>query len=349
MFAFSALVSASLAAIALASPAKRFDGLNVEVTAPSSSVSSIKDLEFTAVITNNNSDDVKVLKYGTILDSLPTRSFTVTKDGAEVPFTGVKVSAQLNDAAYATIPAGESVTVSHKVADIYDFASAGTGKFSFTPKTELNVGDSAASASDLAKVSVSSQAIEVEVTSDVAKRAYKRATPTCSDSSQLSFIDASYTEAKELASISSDYVSSNGASDSLFSSYFSSNSVSSVTGILDAVSGENDSSRTLSCVDEYDVCDGNVIAYTLIATTDIYFCDIFFDEVDTPSLCTGTTVASRNIRGGTTLHELTHAVADTDDVTYGCAADQALSASQQISNADNFNCFTTQVYADTQC
>lgn len=91
MFAFSALVSASLVALALASPAKRFDGLNVEVTAPSSSVSSIKDLEFTAVITNNNSEDVKVLKYGTILDSLPTRSFSVTKDGAEVPFTGVKV------------------------------------------------------------------------------------------------------------------------------------------------------------------------------------------------------------------------------------------------------------------
>jgi hypothetical protein len=34
---------------------------------------------------------------------------------------------------------------------------------------------------------------------------------------------------------------------------------------------------------------------------------------------------------------MTHATGGTDDVIYGCASDQALSASQQIRNADNFN------------
>lgn len=66
--------------------------------------------------------------------------------------------------------------------------------------------------------------------------------------------------------------------------------------------------------------------------------------------------------------QLTHAVAGTDDVTYGCAADQALSDANAIKNADNFNvgtllhlflfvtnvltpfqCFTTQVWANTKC
>jgi deuterolysin len=94
---------------------------------------------------------------------------------------------------------------------------------------------------------------------------------------------------------------------------------------------------SLSCTDDYGVCDGNVIAYTVIATTDIYYCDIFFDEVPSTELCGGTTVANRNVRGGTTLHELTHATSGTDDITYGCAADQALSASQQLDNADNYN------------
>ncbi|KAJ3498345.1 hypothetical protein NLJ89_g10230 [Agrocybe chaxingu] len=107
--------------------------------------------------------------------------------------------------------------------------------------------------------------------------------------------------------------------------------------------------RGLSCVDSFGVCTGGVIAYTVIATTNIYYCNIFFNEVATSNLCSGTTVASRNVRGGTTLHELTHAVADTDDVTYGCAADQRLSDANKYRNADNYNCFTTQVYQNTGC
>lgn len=35
--------------------------------------------------------------------------------------------------------------------------------------------------------------------------------------------------------------------------------------------------------------------------------------------------------------KLTHAVAGTDDVTYGCSADQSLSNSNKLINADNYN------------
>lgn len=45
------------------------------------------------------------------------------------------------------------------------------------------------------------------------------------------------------------------------------------------------------------------------------FCSPFYSEVTTTSLCSGTTVASRNIRGGTVLHELTHATSGTTDGT----------------------------------
>ncbi|KAK7042021.1 hypothetical protein R3P38DRAFT_3178594 [Favolaschia claudopus] len=131
--------------------------------------------------------------------------------------------------------------------------------------------------------------------------------------------------------------------------FFSFPQCSRVTSILNAVANENSSSRTLSCVDTFNACSSGVIAYTVIATTNIYYCSIFFNEVATSNLCSGTSVASRNVRGGTTLHELTHATSGTDDVTYGCSADQALSDSNKIRNADNFNCFTTQVYANTRC
>ena len=47
-------------------------------------------------------------------------------------------------------------------------------------------------------------------------------------------------------------------------------------------------------------------------------------------------MADRNIRGGTVLHESTHAVNDTDDTVYGCSADQELPADFQIDNAGEF-------------
>lgn len=90
MLALSA-IAAAFASVALAHPHRRFEGITVELSAPSSSVSSIDELSFTAAITNTNSEAVKVLKYGTVLDGLPSRSFSVSKDGADVAFTGAKV------------------------------------------------------------------------------------------------------------------------------------------------------------------------------------------------------------------------------------------------------------------
>ena len=88
----ASLLTFALAGVALAGPLKRFDGLTVSVAGPATNVSSIADLKFTASVTNTGADDLKVLKYGTVLDDkLPTRSFVVTKDGEAVTFTGVKV------------------------------------------------------------------------------------------------------------------------------------------------------------------------------------------------------------------------------------------------------------------
>lgn len=377
----SAFFVLSLAAqLAFGSPLdKRAATISVELSTPASSVSSIGDLKIAAAITNTGSEAVKLLKYGTILDDkLPTRSFAITgKDGKAVPFTGVKLSVSLADvdeSAFTTLEAGQTVTTTHEVSSIYDFASVGTGAFTFTPVTDFVTVDSPAISSASAKhveaghefskieTEVTSNTVTVEVTNDVAKRdlegrepeaeagtLQKRARTVCSNTSQASFISSSYSEAKSLASLSSSYVNSRGTSDALYRSYWGSNSASRVTSVFNGVANENSSSRTLSCTDSYGVCGGGVIAYTVIATTNIYYCSIFFNEVPHSRLCSGTSVASRNVRGGTTLHEITHAVSGTDDVTYGCAADQALADSRKIVNADNYNCFASQVYANTQC
>ncbi|KAF6748969.1 Metalloprotease [Ephemerocybe angulata] len=371
----SALLRSTILAIAaqlaLGSPMGAAPSLKVEVSSTSVRVASVQDLKIAASVTNTGAEAVKLLKYGTVLDDkLPTRSFAVSsKDGKAVPFTGIKVQVSLtkaDDSAFVHLAPGESVSTTHDVAALYDFSKAGAGSFDFAPLTDFIVVDTDAAGSTAKYVengrqfsrieasSVNSNTVSIEVTSDVAKRdlesgLQKRASVVCSDSTKNSFIKSSYTEAKTLASTASSYVSSKGASDTLYTSYWGANDVSSVTSVLDAVAGESSSSRTLSCTDALNACSGGVIAYTATSTTNVYFCDIFFDEVATTELCSGTTVAARNIRGGTTLHELTHALSGTDDVTYGCSADQALTDDKKIINADNFNCFTTQVYADTKC
>ena len=90
---FYAALAGAFATAALANPVKRAaDQLTIKVTGPSSgAVDSVDQLKFTAEITNNGAEAVKVLKYGTVLDSLPTRSFTVTQNGTTVPFVGAKV------------------------------------------------------------------------------------------------------------------------------------------------------------------------------------------------------------------------------------------------------------------
>lgn len=172
------------------------------------------------------------------------------------------------DAAYTSIPAGESVEVEHNstftiemilsrmlltlfitVSELYDFASTGTGKFSFEPLASFKLASGSSTdkvqLSTLEKVIADVSPFDIEITSDVAKRSdswvHKRSEPECDDSTKLDFITSSYSEGKELASGGVEYISSGG---SLVEDYFGGNSASEVSDILDGVANEDDSSRT---------------------------------------------------------------------------------------------------------
>ncbi|KAL0569165.1 hypothetical protein V5O48_012805 [Marasmius crinis-equi] len=345
MFAVS-FVALVLAGAALAGPMKRDGALTVELSGPSNAAS-IDELKFSATVKNSGSEAVKILKYNTILDeTLPTRSFKVTKDGEEVLFTGIKAFIDLEiagDNAYTVIPA---------VGSLFDFATAGAGNFKFEPLTNFQVvgSEGVAALVETENPEVGSNTVEVSV-SKVGKRELidKRARTTCSDASQLSFLNSAYSEGKSMAAAAANYISSNGA-DALFTAYFKTNSATTIRNTFVNVANENSSTRTLSCTADPGACQDGVIAYTAVATTNVYVCSIFFQEVSQSALCSGqTTVAARNIRGATVLHELTHATSGTVDITYGCSADQALSAAIQQSNADNYNCFASEVWLNTQC
>ncbi|EEB95542.1 hypothetical protein MPER_05470, partial [Moniliophthora perniciosa FA553] len=167
------------------------------------------------------------------------------------------------------------------------------------------------------QVQVSSNTVDVNVTDQLEKREMvKRATDTCNDPAKKAFIDAAYIEGKNLAAAAASYINKN-QQDSLFRSYFKDNDPAKVQNKFNLTATEDDPNRTLDCNDPYNYCatHPDVIAFTVVADTNIFFCSIFFKEVPQNDLCTGaTSVSQRNIRGGTSLHELTHAVSSTIDV-----------------------------------
>ena len=66
-------------------------GLEISLSTPADKVK-VSELRVVATVKNVRDEDLKVLKLGTVLDNEhPTRSFFVTKDGKQVPFTGVEV------------------------------------------------------------------------------------------------------------------------------------------------------------------------------------------------------------------------------------------------------------------
>ena len=90
------LVTLGLATIgAYAKPTTRaVGGLEVSLSTPADKVKSLSDVRVVAAVKNVGDQDLKILKFGTVLDNkLPTRSFAVSKDGKEAAFTGIKVRA----------------------------------------------------------------------------------------------------------------------------------------------------------------------------------------------------------------------------------------------------------------
>ncbi|KAJ7121293.1 hypothetical protein C8R43DRAFT_861368, partial [Mycena crocata] len=96
------------------------------------------------------------------------------------------------EAIYMTIPAGSSVAVNHTgLGPLYDFETSGTGTFTFAPHTIFQTGPDAAS------LEVDTSAINVEVTSDVAKRelvplARRLSMNVCADAGRLQILKDSF-------------------------------------------------------------------------------------------------------------------------------------------------------------
>lgn len=99
------------------------------------------------------------------------------------------------------------------------------------------------------------------------------------------------------------------------------------------------------CTDPRNFCSGNLVAYTYWTTggyeevRNVYYCPRYFDNMPSDSTRCHSQSQASNV-----LHEMTHALAETDDHAYGFDACMALSAEQAIDNADTFALFATGKY-----
>ncbi|KAK7042507.1 neutral protease 2 [Favolaschia claudopus] len=357
MFRFGVLLSFTAVALALSS-----GDLRVFLKPVSSSVNSIDDIVLTAVVSNPTDQDIRVIAKNNVLDNSATSSFAVSKGEDGVLFTGVRTTLDLSaDALYVTIPAGSSIAVNHtRLGPLFDFQTHGTGKFKFAPKTVFQTGYNAD------PLHVDTDAVEVSVTHDVAKRELiplerRLSTPTCSDSGRLQVLKDSLSYARSLAGGAATDINShpNGPE---YTSYFAGNKQSDIWYNMDRIAGDLASSgtRKIFCTgDPANLCgaNGGVIAYTLVVTSggnivgsDIYMCDYFFTSVGTtPGICTGGYDATQSSRGGVLLHELSHATAGTADIAYGCSACAKLGTADKKNNADNYRCMGLAIYKDYNC
>ena len=88
----------------------------------------------------------------------------------------------------------------------------------------------------------------------------------------------------------------------------------------------------------------STFAYTYHGSTTLYFCNAYFSA---PTLPTSSSRSPYDTKMGTVIHELSHAVAYTEDIRYGTSDCKDLAKnypSKAITNADNYEYFSESLY-----
>ncbi|KAJ7669961.1 hypothetical protein DFH06DRAFT_1372504 [Mycena polygramma] len=368
---FSPLSALLFATAALAALSNHKPALTVVLSASNNVVDSIADVLLTAAVTNNGTKDITVIKYGTILDAVQgTRSFTVTRDGAPILFTGVTLSLSLpdlDDKDCVTITAGQTVTVVHNVSSLFDFAAVGPGTFIFTPVTTFQavpLAHKISTHTQLDAITATVNTLSVTITRDVAPRTLpaRSTNVACSDPDKRATIEFSINQAWVLSYAAKRYINERGTSDPLYISYFGANDPARILSVFYVVENAAYSPTPLSllCQSDRSSCTGYTPAWSHPAvpyynwTATVNYCDEFFKLPSTRGLCTTTASSDTygSTVGGVSVHEmarvLNEGIYDYYGV-YGCSRCVRLSDEEKVKNAENYNCFAAEAYRRNQC
>ncbi|KAK5629842.1 hypothetical protein RRF57_005557 [Xylaria bambusicola] len=362
-FLAGAALLASVASAASIDNAKRASPLDVKIEMVGNS--GIK-----ASITNTGSSDLKVLKTGSLLDSVATEKVKVYQGSKlkallfftdlvvgvltnitenQVKFSGLRLrmmTSNLPEAGFQTIKAGKTVSATFDAAELHDLSAGGA--YEIVSKGALQY---AAVGSNKIEGSVpySSNVISTKVDGSKATAAFKSfhlKREAVQDDCSGSELEATVNGINGAAELAQAAASAASSDDDKLVEYFGTTSVrDQVVDVFNKVADETSSTSSGAayyCTDVYSACSNGVLAYTLPSEDFIVNCPLFFSDLPAAS-----SQCHAQDQQSTALHETTHLseIAGTDDLGYGYSAATALSTQDALNNADSYALFAQAVYA----
>ncbi|KAI2633438.1 neutral protease 2-like protein [Xylaria nigripes] len=302
-----------------------------------------------ATIKNSGSEDLKLLKTGSILDSAPVEKIRVYQGDSKIGFTGIRLrigNSGFAEDSFQTIPAGQTIEVSFDAAELHDITK--NGDYNFVANGMLSY--AAAGSTEIAGVipytsnTITATVDGAEAAKARAKFVHKRtAIQSDCSSSKLRVVENALSNCATLSLASAEAALSDSA---LMVEYFGTTSVASevaqvFSNVADECSSDTRGYSATYCTDVLYSCTSNVLAYTLPSADLIVYCDLFYSALPgVTGTCHGQDQAT------TALHETTHLteVAGTDDLGYGYDAATRLSTQEALYNADSYALFANAVY-----
>ncbi|KAH7311394.1 metallo proteinase [Stachybotrys elegans] len=348
---FTGALLASLANAASVELAKRDSPIDL-------SLELVGNTAIKAHLTNTGSESLKVLKTGSILDTLEVEKSDVFAGASKIDFDGVRVWVDygaLSEESFQVLEAGETVEIEFDVAIDHDLTSGGDFTINSVGALAYAEADSTAIAGT---VSFNSNVISTHVDGEAAAKVRrdwhaqveKRAVVQndCTGTRRTAIVNA-LSNCRTLASTAATAASS-GPAARLTEFYKSSTSAtrSTVQGVFNRIVSECGSSTSgasrIYCTDIYPACSGGVVAYAVPALAYQVYCPLWFNNYAAmTSACRGISQA------GVLLHEMTHltSIRGTQDYNcYGYNCVRSLSAAQNINHADTYMYFAQAAYAN---
>ncbi len=318
-----------------------------------------EDIVCKVTIANSHDKDLRLLKRNTPLDDVTAPIYEVTRNGKPLLYEGLLFKRlPPTDEEYVSIPAKSSISSPVDLSVMYGFKTAGIYSVKMSAMLQYFVGTTANSSSQLissntAVFNLEDTGLQPIVTIAETLRRNSSSTPQMTlratvgaakapyfagawSSSDKSSSTTAYNAAYSILSTCYTSVSSNPNLYTKWFGYRYSGYVDTVKGVFLSIKKAMEST---SYILNYlgPKCKGNIVAYTYHGSTTLYLCAGYFSAPTTGS----------DSKMGTIVHEMSHAVAYTEDYKYGPSDCQALAKNypdMAINNADNYEYFAESLY-----
>ena len=318
-----------------------------------------KDITCKVVITNNDDKDYYLLKRNTPLDKLASHTFQITQNGSLVPYDGFlyqRTPPTTED--FILVVAKSSVSLLIDLSQYYSLKT--NANFKVMLKTIMTYYEHNISNTKLHYISSNQQSFAIYGDSLIMKpteaAVIRNTEPSLGDSyasvsSPGHCISPSFRgtpKTKDRPTTTNVFkevyrnfglsITNVDTNPNLYSRIFGIRYTGYVNTVRGAYYDMKEALEKYRFIFYFDgpICakSGALVAYTYKRSTTIYLCRMYRDQPD---------IKGYNTKLGTIIHELSHAVAFTDDLVYGSRECMDLAKDQPemaIRNADNYHYFS---------